>query len=247
MIAKGLDMNEWEQKQLDKADRYETKAGKASKTGEAILEQVKKESDMIPLGQPILVGHHSEGRHRRHLASMDSRRHKGLEEHGKAEHYADKAERIRDNIENNTVISSDDPDAIPKLQAKVESLEEERIKFKEHNKFARKAGTDQLPKYILTNLGANIRSVKQRIEQLEFKANIDTTEQEVNGITITKDLEDNRIRLHFPGKPKDEIRTLLKAHGFRWSYSNDAWQRQLNSAGIYAVAQVLIKIEELED
>ena len=82
---------------------------------------------------------------------------------------------------------------------------------------------------------------------MEFKANIDTTEQEVNGITITKDLEDNRIRLHFPGKPKDEIRTLLKAHGFRWSYSNDAWQRQLNSAGIYAVAQVLIKIEELED
>ncbi len=246
-------MNEYEQRQLDKADRYDTKSDKASKSAKTTLDQVQKESDMIPLGQPILVGHHSEKRHRNHLDSMDSRRRKGLDEHDKAEHYSDKADRIRDNLENNTVISSDDPDAIPKLEAKLEGLEEERTKIKNYNlevrifgkKTARKDGNEQTPKYILTNLGTNIRSVKKRIENLKAKANIDTTEQEVNGIRITKDLEDNRIRLHFPGKPEEAIRTMLKYHGFKYSYNNDAWQRQLNNAGLFAVDQVMKKIGEI--
>lgn len=238
-------MNKWEQKQFEKADRYDTKSDKASKSAKATLDQVQKESDMIPLGQPILVGHHSEKRHRNHLASIDNRRRKGLDDHSKAEHYSDKADHIRDNLENNTVISSDDPDAIPKLEAKLEGLEEQRVEYKEHNKFARKVGTEQLPKYILTNLGTNIRSVKKRIENLRAKASIDTTEQEVNGIRITKDLEDNRIRLHFPDKPDEEVRTLLKQHGFKWSSYNSAWQRHLNNAGIFAVEQVIEKIAKI--
>lgn len=46
--------------------------------------------DMIPLGQPILrVGHHSEGRHRRDLARIDSLMGKGVEQGREA----DEAER----------------------------------------------------------------------------------------------------------------------------------------------------------
>jgi len=233
------------ERQLDKADYYAEKARKVDKSAEASLKQVRAERDMIPLGQPILVGHHSEGRHRRHLDSMNSRERRGWDEKGKADHYADKAARLEANVETDRVISSDDPDAIPKLRKKLERLEDERWAWKEHNKKARREGTDQLPAYVLKNLAGNVRSVKVRIANLEAKANLDTEDQEINGIRIEKNVEDNRIRLHFPGKPSAEVRAELKRHGFRWSPRNSAWQRHLNGNGLFAVDQVLPKIKEM--
>ena len=41
-------------------------------------------ADRIPLGQPILIGHHSEGRHRRDLARMDKHMATMAEHHNKA-------------------------------------------------------------------------------------------------------------------------------------------------------------------
>jgi hypothetical protein len=43
----------------------------------------------------------------------------------------------------------------------------------------------------------------------------------------------------FPGVPSDEVRTLLKSNGFRWSPTNKAWMRQLNGAGQYAAKRVM--------
>jgi len=43
---------------------------------------------------------------------------------------------------------------------------------------------------------------------------------------ITIEEENNRVRLTFPGKPRDDARTLLKSRGFRWSPTAGAWQRQ---------------------
>ena len=31
-----------------------------------------------------------------------------------------------------------------------------------------------------------------------------------------------------PGKPPEQVRTLLKSHGFHWSRREMAWQRLLN-------------------
>ena len=235
----------YEEQQRDKAAHYTEKSQRIEKSAEASLEHVRKERNMIPLGQPILVGHHSEGRHRRHLASMNNRERRGWDEKGKADHYAEKAERIEKNLETDRVISSDDPDAIPKLKRKLERLGDERTKYKEYNKKARKEGTDQLPGYVLKNLAGNVRSVKTRIANLEAKANMDTEDQEVNGIRIEKDVDENRVRLHFPGKPSSEVRSLLKSLGFRCSPRNNyAWQRHLNGAGLFAVDQVMRKLSE---
>lgn len=52
---------------------HERKAAKARAVGDAAWERGRQIADMIPMGQPILVGHHSEGRHRRDLARI--RRH----------------------------------------------------------------------------------------------------------------------------------------------------------------------------
>lgn len=236
--------NWYEQEQLDKAERYEARAKKNAAQSEATLKQVRRERGIIPLGQPILVGHHSERRHRNHLESMNNRERRGWEEHDKAQHYEEKADRIRDNLETDKVISSDDPDAVVKLKAKVVKFEEERTKIKELNKKARKEGTDQAPGYLLKNLAGNIRSVKQRIATLEAVATIDDTDIERNGVTISKDVAENRVRLYFPGKPSDEVRSRLKASGFRWSPRAGAWQRHLNNAGIYAAERILDSLSE---
>lgn len=46
------------------------------------------------------------------------------------------------------------------------------------------------------------------------------------------------MQLLFDDKPSEEQRSKLKSWGFRWSPSNKAWQRQLNSNAIYAAGQI---------
>ena len=153
---------------------------------------------------------------------------KSIELQEKAEYYADRAKAV----ENNTAISSDCDDAIQKLQDKLAKLEERRTKIKEYNKKARKEGKDSYPSYMLSNLGQNIRSVKQRIEYLnKVKAIPDSTEQ-IGDVEVEINTEDNRVRLHFPDKPSAEGRTKLKRNGFRWSPYNSAWQRQISPVAI---------------
>lgn len=98
--------------------------------------------------------------------------------------------------------------------------------------------------YMLTNSGSEIRRLKQRIEDLQQQAQRRVAEPPVQSEThgdveIVRDLDDNRLRLVFPGKPSREIITCLKSNGFHWSPSNKAWQRQLNGNGEYAAQCVL--------
>lgn len=54
-----------------RADRHESRAAAAAQTAEAAYAERRRIGDSIPMGQPILVGHHSEARHRRDLDRMD--------------------------------------------------------------------------------------------------------------------------------------------------------------------------------
>jgi hypothetical protein len=100
------------------------------------------------------------------------------------------------------------------------------------------------PTWELSNNSANIRRLKARLTQVEQAAAYreevgeDGREEQHEGFTIREDVEDNRIRLLFPGKPDEATRAILKARGFRWSPYNSAWQRQLNNAGRWAAQEV---------
>ncbi len=138
--------------------------------------------DMIPSGQPVLVGHHSEGRHRRDL----DRIHNGLGktvEHGRmAERHASAADELEAQMARS--VYDDDVDAVERLTEKVERLEAQRDRMKAENAEFRKehktmlAGMtayerDQaLPyaSFTLTNLGATIRNTKKRLERLTREA-----------------------------------------------------------------------------
>lgn len=104
------------------------------------------------------------------------------------------------------------------------------------------------PSYHLTSTRAEMKRIKDRIASLEkvkqeaAKPQADKYPQ-VEGVEVVENAEAMRIQLIFDDKPDDETRTLLKSNGFRWSPRFGAWQRQLNSNGIYAVQKVLAKLK----
>ena len=111
------------------ADKNETEAG--DRFGAA-----RKTIEHIPFGQPILVGHHSEKRHRAALDRHDQNMRKGCEAVDKAKHYQHRA----DAAESSRAISSDDPDAVSKLKAKIADAKANQEHMKAVNAAWRKAG-----------------------------------------------------------------------------------------------------------
>lgn len=85
------------------------------------------------------------------------------------------------------------------------------------------------PSYLLSNNLAEIKRLEGRL--LKVKKAQETAPEETetaSGIRIEKCPQDNRIRIYFPGKPEEEVRSLLKAHGFRWSPRLQVWQAFIN-------------------
>jgi len=126
-------MNEYEKKQQARKQRYLDNADKAENRAEEAFTNASNLSEAMVPGQPILVGHHSEKKHRKHLDKMDNLMRKGVEEDKKAEYYRDKADSV-----GTAGISADDPGAKRKLEDKVAELEASRKEMREHNKFIRK-------------------------------------------------------------------------------------------------------------
>jgi len=75
-----------------RAEYHDEAAGRAAGRSDARWEAARQIRDHIPMGQPILVGHHSEGRHRRALARADGHERASAEESRKADYHANRAE-----------------------------------------------------------------------------------------------------------------------------------------------------------
>jgi len=224
-------------------DKQEKKASNAdymsNKHNEKMQERFKTRDrlhDMIPFGQPIQVGHHSESMHRNNLKRQDSNMRKGIE-HGKiAEHYENKA----DNIRNAYAVNAGDPDAVVKLKNRIEDFEAEKADKKEKLKTAPDGsnftdGTKDNLRMYISSLTTKIRNTKQRITVLEQKQSlpeIQEQSQSGNGVNFKVDKEDNRIRIYFDGKPSEEIRTRLKSRAWRWSPRAGAWQKQISDQAL---------------
>ena len=79
------------QRKLEKAERYETYAANAEARAESRYQAANEIGSAIPFGQPILVGHHSERRHRRDIERISQNMRKSVEESEKAEYLKDRA------------------------------------------------------------------------------------------------------------------------------------------------------------
>jgi len=166
------------EKREAKAERYREWADGREAQAKAAQRAAQQVADGIPFGQPILVGHHSEKRHRRDIARIDSGMRATVEHGEKADSMRSRAE----NIERATAhaIFDDDPDARERLTAKITRLEARRDAMKAANAAFRKEHRERLAtlapyerrsavphqSWEITNLGATIRTAKQRLEAL---------------------------------------------------------------------------------
>lgn len=65
-------VDEYEQARADRVDRYRTYGSNAAARSAAAMEREHAIAGMIPAGQPLLIAHGSEGRHRRDMHRIDS-------------------------------------------------------------------------------------------------------------------------------------------------------------------------------
>lgn len=195
-------MTRRERKEWRLARRLEWAASRDRKAA-AGFQRARTIADAIPLGQPILVGHHSERHARRNQERIESGMRAGAESQDMAAHHRSVAGGIAQQLE--TSIFSDDPDAPERLRERIEGLEAERARMKQINKaigkgdgwearlrsdgielterekralidvakfqpYYCKDGRPVFPPYALSNLGSNIRRLRQRLEQVDTLA-----------------------------------------------------------------------------
>ncbi|MFD3511982.1 DUF3560 domain-containing protein [Streptomyces sp. NPDC058657] len=77
-----------EERAEGRAERYGTYADNAASRSASLSGSAHRMGDAIPPGQPILVGHHSEGRDRRYRERMDTKMRKSFAESDRASHWA---------------------------------------------------------------------------------------------------------------------------------------------------------------
>ena len=248
---------DYEERKESKIDAYREKAEKLSTIANQETSRARKMGNVIPFGQPIIVGHHSEGSHRALLKRIDSAHRKASETYSKAGYYESKAATA----ETNHSISGDDPEAMKRYQEKLAKLEEAQEYMKAVNK-AWKQGKAALvalglseaesekmanekdkpcPSWMLSNNTAEIRRVKEKMETLKKLDNMAVENIKFKGGEMVVNLEINRIQIIFDDIPTPEKRTLLKSYGFKWSPSEKAWQRQRTLNAVHTAKHLIEK------
>lgn len=253
------------EKRQARIDRLNRKAQGAKAAGNHAFEQAHKMASVIPFGQPILVGHHSEKSDRSYRRRIEGKYRKGAEMLDAAEEY----ERRAKAAERNDAVYADDPDGADKLRVKLAEAQKFQENMKAANKIVRSKATDEekiakladlldyspakaasllrkdfagrvgFPDYAIRNNGANIRRLGERIAELEKMQTEPTTERIIGDVRIVRNGSNQRLQMFFPGKPDEDTRFALKQNGFHWSKTDGAWQRQLSNQAEWAAERVL--------
>lgn len=127
-----------------KAERRNEWAESRRVASSAAFASARETASNIPLGQPILVGHHSERSMRGLYGGIARKMDAGCESAKIADLHASKAVGIQQQLDR--CIFSDDPDAVDALQVRVAELEEKQEKMKAANKICRNTKTSEVQK-----------------------------------------------------------------------------------------------------
>lgn len=258
-IAGGA-LNDYEQRQLARQERLEARAARAAHEADAAAKQSHDMMKAIPFGQPILVGHHSEGRDRRYRDRAWNLLGKSVEQQHKAETLAQRAAAV-----GTGGISQDDPDAITKLEAKRATEEAHRDRCKAVNVLLRGAKIDTLVK--ARDAGAvaealqtldltdterkglvdqlryfgrmkldpsyhtrEIARINERIAQLQRQATTSYPTLEGAGWLLEDDTDRNRLRLTITYRLPRETFDWLRSMGWRWARTEQAFLAYRNGS-----------------
>jgi hypothetical protein len=163
------------------------------------------------MGQPILVGHHSEKRHRRTLDRSWDALGRAVEQTRKAEMHESKAANLEAALDR--TIFSDDDNAVEAIEARIAEREAARERMKTVNKLYKKADVEGLKAlgldyeklkaqlaalgsyfgqaphmpYELSNMGGRIQADKKRLEAIKMQsARKERAEAATNGRRSTE-------------------------------------------------------------
>jgi hypothetical protein len=247
--------NRYESRQDARRERLLAASASAEAEAGNLHARARSMASVIPLGQPILVGHHSEGRDRRYRDRIGGLYQKSFEAESRAKDLRGRAAAV-----GTGGISSDDPDALAKLRTELDAVESQIARMKAvnlaHARYLKNPNTlDTAPitdadkarcrgyepryswephpfaPFQLTNAGANARRIQKRIKDLETRDASAVREPHVGeGWRIDESANDNRISITFDAIPAPGVRERLKAAGFRWSPTRGAWVRQRSNA-----------------
>lgn len=252
---------DFEERKEARIDRLNARAEKASRESQTSEERAHNIGRRFEMGQPIIVGHHSEKGARADQKRMDESMRRSVDAQKKAEYYSKKAKIA----ENNTAISSDDPECVTKLQEKIDALKAQQEMMKAVNKYYRKHKTcvgcecisedkarsiDASMKeaeswvtapyasFTLTNLNARIKDAEKRLVSIENVGAMPEERFEFEGGVIESDPAANRVKILFEERPAKEVTQALKSNGFKWAPSEGCWQRLRNPAALRAAKAV---------
>ncbi|MEZ8077865.1 DUF3560 domain-containing protein [Vibrio sp. FF112] len=261
-------LGDYQERQEAKRDRLEERAAKAAAVSNERFNTASTLGKMLPFGQPILVGHHSEAKHRKHAESINTNMRKSVEAQDKAEYLSRRADSV-----GSAGIASDDPEAVEKLKKKLEGLIKSHELMKAVNKIVRSSHMTEEDKieylvnthgqteerakkllrpceffgkfgfdaYALQNSNANIRTTRKRLEHLEALHNEAPLQGNGEAMGTAWELyeEEGRIKFSFDGIPAEEVRKKLKSNGFKWSRYSKAWVRKLTPNAVFVTKRLI--------
>ena len=88
--------------------------------------------------------------------------------------------------------------------------------------------------YDLTNNNSQIKRLESKLNEVSHGF----AGWEFSGGHAEANTEIDRLQLFFDEKPDEGERANLKANGFKWAPSQNAWQRQLTDNAIYAAGRL---------
>lgn len=165
-------------------------------------------------------------------------------------------------MSNNTIIKSNDPDAVQKLTENIESIEGRNTYMQTINDYFNVHGTTKgcdiidldtaykldsrvtsghetpYPGKFFSDNFANIRRLNGNIERLKNNPDSVFKGWQFRGGEAVVNLANNRLQLFFDDKPKQEDLSALKQNGFKWAPSFKAWQRKLDSKAFAAADKI---------
>lgn len=256
----------YKQKIQGKRDYYQSKADQYAQSASEKYARAREMGERMPLGQPI-VNEATARAYRQINRGYES----AFKEMDKRDYYQEKAQSYG----TSGAISGDDPEAIQKLQARVEKLKKDHEIMKKANAVIRKGKTDEermnglldlgiseesakdilkpdflgrtgYPDYHLRNNLAKIKAAESRVRSLQAAQKRGNVSETHGNYSYKEDPDDNRIHFVFSGKPDPQIRDVLKSNGFKWSPTRGAWVRQLTPNARWAARRVKERLSELE-
>jgi len=255
---------DYDEQQEARKDRLHERASKKRTEANGQYKCSHELVEHIPMGQPILVGHHSERAHRNALDKSWNALGKSVKLGEYADHLDSRAAGV-----GSAGIASNDPEVLIKLNGKLCALVSEQDKMKAANRAIRK-GNDQalidlgytdgqiaeikkpdfagrigFADYALQNNNAEIRRTKKRIEEIKKLHNREPIDYSCEDFRMGVD--NGRVQVSFTGgKPSEQVRALLKSYSFKWSRFSESWVRKATLNGVCSAERLCDELKDIE-